>query len=917
MKTLSTILLILISYNLIQSQQVGFHPYNLDFEIGESNRMPYSWELTKNSADNDYIAYATNKITHSGNRALLLFNQTEYKQGMYGTVYQRFDANRYRGKKVKFSANIKTDLANDSSEVRLFINEYNRNRKSNQVEMMGENPITKADYENYEIEITISKDAFFISIGFTLLGIGNLYVDNVKFEVIDDINYEIVDKYELNDKQIDNILNFGKIYSYAKYYQSTSQIQNLNHYNFLRYGISQNIETENQVSTLKNLFNSITPNLQINNNNEFQAIELNQEQIKDFSILYKHRVLFNDCYPTISQSEIKNIYAPDKSKQGFMMRNIKHLGLQNKELVFSARAKADLINLYSDAQLWLRVFRGNEPEINVYMQENPITSNQWKEYNISQVIPDDATEIKVGCVLNGDGTVWFDDIKFSVRENGKLIELENGLENFDNYKIGEIPKDWSIPYSVSQLGYEFYVDDTYSSSKNNSMKITTENTHIINYPNDNELVTIKINDSLFINYPITHHINQTGTLPNVDPEQLNNFLTFIESHNIRDNDFYSQIATITEIYVNLKHFYIYEDLDPNLDIQFKNTLKKFSKNELSFNQSMRYLTSFLKDSQINFWKINDENSFSFPFSVNKIGEDYIVTELYEKESEIKIGDKLLKINNVDFDELVKNELKLRPGINENYKTIKAISSYMLDASKDSTKIYNLEFESGKKQLKKNKIPSDYLNTENFDLAKPEENILYVNMAMVEDKFFKYLVDEIADIEGIIFDARGNTLLSEHFLGYFLDNEVPTNQSRIPYYVHPDKNKISYEVIQPNLQKLSKNITKNIVFLIDENTIGYTEFVMYLVKYYNLGTLIGRNTVGMAHDVVSIPLPLDYNFSMSVFDIYSPNKKSSLSFKVIEPDIYVEQNSDLERDHILEKSIEFLKNKSKDNKWYYL
>ncbi len=907
MKLIITLLSLILSSNFLISQSVGFHPYNMNFEIGETGRMPYSWELTKKSADNGYIAYSTNKEVSSGNRALLFFNLGENKEELYGTVYQRFDANRYRGKQVRLSASVKTEFENDTSEVRLFINEYNRARRSNQLEIMGNEPIKQTDWKKFETDLFVTKDAYYISIGFTLIGTGNVYIDDVKFEIIESLNYDIIDNFELNDNQINNILNFAKVYSYAKYYQSTSQVQNLNFFNFLRYGISESINSENISQTLSNVFKLITPNLKINNNNNFSPFEAHQDKIENFSILYKHRVLYNDCYPTISQTEIKNLYTPDKSKQGFMMRNLKHLELRNKELVFSAKAKANLVNVYSNAQLWLRVFKRDATEINLYMNENPITSGEWKEYSISQLIPDDVTEIKVGLVLNGDGTVWFDDVKFSVKENGKLVDLVNGLENFEKPKLGTIPSDWTVPYSVSQLGYEFYTDNKTASSGKQSLKITTENTLIIKYPEDNEIVNKQIDENLFINFPISHNLSEVGTLPNVDENELNNLIAYIEGHNLTENDFYSQITTLLEIYINLKHFYIYEDIESKIDEQFKKTITLLSNKKLTLKESLLHFVSFLKDSQLNVWKINDENSYSLPFSISKVNNDYIVKELYQKDSEIQIGEKLLKIDGVSFDELVKKQIELRPGINEKYKTIKAISSILFS---NSISTHKLEFENKTIEVKKDKIASDYLNTENFDLAKPNEDILYVNMSMIDDKFFKYVVDEITDIKGIIFDARGVSLLSEHFLGYLLNNDAPTNQSKIPFYVHPDKNRISYETIQPNLKKLNKPLTKNIVFLIDENTIGYTEFVMYLVKYYGLGTLIGRNSVGMAHDVVSIPLPLDYNLSMSVFEINSPNQKKSLSFKMIEPDIYVEESMDLEKDHILEKGIEFLKNKIK-------
>src|SRR5690606_38698284 len=116
--------------------------------------------------------------------------------------------------------------------------------------------------------------------------------------------------------------------------------------------------------------------------------------------------------------------------------------LAGKELVFSAMAKTNLKNIYSNAQLWLRIMRDKKDDINVYMFDNPITSNEWKKYEIKQIIPEDVYKIYIGCVLIGDGDAWFDDIKVSINDNGKLIDLEEGFDNFENQKQYDSPKGW-------------------------------------------------------------------------------------------------------------------------------------------------------------------------------------------------------------------------------------------------------------------------------------------------------------------------------------------------------------------------------------------------------------------------------------------------------------------------------------------
>lgn len=908
MKLLYTLLALSILFTInLSSQQIIFHPYNLDFEIGSPPSMPYSWEMTNQSIEFEYYALSNDEEVYSGKRSIILFNHTPYKDGMYGSIYQRFDANRYRGKKVRFSANLKTEFPNDTSNVRLFINEYNELNKSNQIEQMIDDPITFSNWDSFSVELDISKFAHSISVGAVLLGNGVIYMDNAKVEIIEDYNYSFVDIFKLNDKQKSNILAFAKSYGLSKYFQSSSEIQSLNKYNFIRYSIDKIINSDNLSTDLNGLFSNVSPAIKFSANNNFDNKVYDNESVDKVALLYKHRVGYNDCYPTTTKTDVKNAFQPDKTREGLMLKYIKHNGIQGKELVFSAKVKTKLKNIYSNAQLWLRVIRDGEEDINLYMNENPITSSEWKAYEVSQVIPDNTLKITVGCVMIGDGDAWFDDVTVSVKENGKLIALEGGLDNFDNLQNMGYPKDWIVPNTVKEYGYDIYVDNMNATSGKNSLKITSENSLVIEYPKLNEFYTEKLNDNLFINFPKYLLINEVGTIPTTNENKYKEFISRIDKHNLSEFDFYSKIGILIDLYSYVKYFYILENKGVELDLRLRESIDMISENVETKNVIKHFLSLF-NDTQMKVWKKNDENLFSFPFKIEKYGNDYIITEIYNDFKKLVIGDKLLSINGVKIEDYVSKEIKSENGLNENFKINKVLARVLIG---DSIEVFDLKFEGKFLKINRNLFPSEYLNTENIDMMKPNDDIIYINMSMVDDKFFKFLAKELGEIKGFIFDARENTLLSEHFLGYFLKNDVKTNQTKIPYIIEPERERINYELIQPFLNKL-EGLNKNVVFLIDENSVGYTEFVMGLVKYYQIGTLIGRKTAGMPHDIISVPLPLDYNYSMSVFNISNP-KGENISFKMIEPDVKVEKVFIGDDDLILKEAVNYLTNQIKNTK----
>ena len=63
------------------------------------------------------------------------------------------------------------------------------------------------------------------------------------------------------------------------------------------------------------------------------------------------------------------------------------------------------------AQLWMRVDRAaNKPGFFDNMMDRPITSAQWREYEITGDVDEDATVLNIGVILPGKGKAWLDAV---------------------------------------------------------------------------------------------------------------------------------------------------------------------------------------------------------------------------------------------------------------------------------------------------------------------------------------------------------------------------------------------------------------------------------------------------------------------------------------------------------------------------
>jgi C-terminal processing protease CtpA/Prc len=72
------------------------------------------------------------------------------------------------------------------------------------------------------------------------------------------------------------------------------------------------------------------------------------------------------------------------------------------------------------AQLWMRVDRaGNKPGFFDNMGSRPITSSQWREYEIVGDVEEDAEVLSIGMLLIGQGRAWLDAV--AVEDLGKVV----------------------------------------------------------------------------------------------------------------------------------------------------------------------------------------------------------------------------------------------------------------------------------------------------------------------------------------------------------------------------------------------------------------------------------------------------------------------------------------------------------------
>jgi C-terminal processing protease CtpA/Prc len=107
---------------------------------------------------------------------------------------------------------------------------------------------------------------------------------------------------------------------------------------------------------------------------------------------------------------------PDPQKFGNVMRSFDAAPYRGKKVRFRAAVRAEVPPLgENQAGLWLRVDRqGGAPGFFDNMMDRPITSPDWKTYEIVGEVAPDAERVNFGLILVGAGKAWLDSASFEI-----------------------------------------------------------------------------------------------------------------------------------------------------------------------------------------------------------------------------------------------------------------------------------------------------------------------------------------------------------------------------------------------------------------------------------------------------------------------------------------------------------------------
>jgi len=924
LKYLILVLLVLILCFDAKSEPL-LYPYNLDFEVGTPGRMPRGWILPEYATNNGYGAELTELNPKSGKYCLELHRKAPLKEDtIYGSVMQSVDGTPFQGKTIRFRAAVRAEIEGPQGSAHLWIMPYRPDGSVAYYDKMENQPIVINTWAYYDITLKIDEDSPFINFGLMLNGSGKAWIDDASFEIINVLDAkDNVPPKALTEQGLINIAAFSEVLGYIRYFYPGLESQNNDWEKFAFMGIEQVENAKNNKELkeiLEKLYSPIAPALKFLSDVESQkmtdVMPKPENSLKDVALAWIHTGAPTGTESKMMNTKVTNIFQSQRKAEGAAVQVVEATNLAGKKIKFSAFVKAKPI--IPSGRVFLRILpeTGSKEETNInnVVNSEPIISNKWKEYKIEMDVPRASKNLKIGLILIGDGEAWFDDTRLSYIEEGKEIHFDLNNEGFEEGTVGKVTRGWRITTQSEKEGYSANIIDNDKKSGKQSLYISSDRKSDIKLPLPGELTYFKIADNILCSSPISVFVDSSTTLPK--PNVTGKLISSKPSDfSATGNDRTSRLV-ITSILWNLyKHFNLYGDNEFSDKIEYWNkalieTLKKAAtdKSEKDFLATLSGLSAYLKDGQARVWHGNDEYKYGLPFLWKMIDGKLYVTQTHQTNKELKPGDEILTINGVETEKCVNSFKKNISGATDNWKTIRALAQIRSGQENSSL---NLKVKSGEKEFEitayKSIFLGDLVEPRLAEATKIDNKIYYVDLTRTNDKYFKAIFDSLRTASGIIFDLRGTTAMSEHFLGFFMDKPINSLEWKIPVFTYPNKQNISYKYITTEIK--SRPVLRNpkIVFLEDDRTIGFAEGLLSLIRDNKIGQIIGTKGACTSGEVSAFRLPGNFGCSWTGVPV-NQYDGTDLYGKGVEPNIIVTPTIKgiIEaRDEVLETALKYL------------
>ncbi len=693
------------------------------------------------------------------------------------------------------------------------------------------------------------------------------------------------------ENEIDKLVAFAKVYGYVRYFHPSKEANEINWNNFSIHGVNtilKESDSTDLAKTLSDLFTPIAPSFLITDKkNEFNITSIIPKNKENYQETYwQHKGLgipINEKNPYESV-RVNSIVKKNKSSvYGKITKKITISGYQNSTIKLSCKVK---LSKGSEGTGHLRIKTiakdGSVSSYNV-MMKNPIKSNDWNTYAIEAKINSEDQYLVYGISLRGKGTVLYDKMDLKSKEGAnwkKIVINDSSSSKWDTTGIG-----YKFIDNAEGIGVINFVG---SYEKHKAEKLFNHK------PKFGSLTTEKISNRLYCNIPLSLYINDENTFPVTNQENFKKLQKELKNVDLDASSLSFRLGNIVNIYNVFKHFYPYFDV---VEVDWDNELEKAikqsykDKNEKEHLLTIKKLLSPLNDGHINVAGGREYEGYTIPIAIEWIENQLVVSNIYNKELPLKIGDVITHIDTIETNNYLK-ELLERISAGTKSRAIKGAIYSLIHGEINTNLVVRIK---NKDITLKRKKGDYYHNGEAYNAYKPEykpinNKIFYLNLEKIDMAAIVALMPDLVKTKAIICDLRGYPNANHDFISHLLkSNDTTSAWMKVPEIIYPDnKTTKKYGGYGWSLKAKAPYLgDKKIIFITDENAISYAESYMAYIRGYNLGTIIGQPTAGTNGNINNFTISGGYQITWTGMKVVK-HDGSTLHGIGVKPDVYIKK-----------------------------
>ena len=558
-----------------------------------------------------------------------------------------------------------------------------------------------------------------------------------------------------------------------------------------------------------------------------------------------------------------------------------------------------------EAALWIRVDDA-DGEVLAFenMNERRFSGPDWQSRELIVSVDDRAESINMGLVVYGDVSAEFRQMRLHVYDQRERQAMDDSLLPASD--------QWTFTPVMAEFGL-----DSDETGDGVAVSITAP---ADSYLPDQQLLeqldqaptnwAIELVDGSTLQIPIALCPAQAELDVPARERLLAQFPPFrMDTLSVAEQS-RLDLATLWPV---MQHFYPYRDKMAGWSDALARAFEQLEAvdGRTDHRQLLQRLLAEVEDGHVNVRETDAEmveDTAWLPISVLKLGGNLVITSVELDNADIAVGDRIVTIDGEPAADWLEKTLALYSG-STHWRTHRAIRD-LLQGAPDSDRSFQLDRDG---QMVEAHLRFEHdrqlvLYDPGYAPSMPD-GIVYVDLRGLDNEQWAERLPGLLDARGVVFDLRGYPGAAGFtMLGNLLaSNDDFTGWMQVLTPRAPDGDLVTAATFEWSLVPNEPRIDAPVVFLTDQRAISYAESVLGMVKYHQLGTIIGSNTAGANGNVIPLMLPGGFTVLYTGMRVYGPDGEIFHAHG-IEPDVRALPTSESVRegrDEVLERALKYL------------